>query len=164
MKSKLTLARKLSVVSLIFWVGGSSSFAHAEELGKVSYDFHWVTPNDKIAVEIVDDPEIKGISCYVSRPQAGGFEGTAGVADNQSDASISCVQVGPVNLSEANKLGGSERIFSERRSLVFKEMYVERFIDFKRQTVVYMVYTKRLTEGSPRSSISAVRIKPWSKQ
>jgi CreA protein len=163
MKSKLMLVRKLSLVSLIFWVAGSPSFAHAEELGKVSYDFHWVTPNDKIAVEIVDDPEIKGISCYVSRPQAGGFEGTVGVADNQSDASISCVQVGPVILSEANKLGASERIFSERRSLVFKEMYVERFIDFKRQTVVYMVYTKRVTEGSPRSSLSAVRIKPWSK-
>ncbi len=163
MKSRLMLARKLSVVSLVFWVGGLTSFVHAEELGKVSYDFHWVTPNDKIAVEIVDDPEIKGISCYVSRPQAGGFEGTVGVADNQSDASISCVQVGPVILSEANKLGVSERIFSERRSLVFKEMYVERFIDFKRQTLVYMVYTKRVAEGSPRSSLSAVRIKPWSK-
>jgi CreA protein len=163
MKSKLVSVRKILVVSLIFWLGGSPSFVHGEELGKVSYDFHWVTPNDKIAVEIVDDPEIKGISCYVSRPQAGGFEGSVGVADNQSDASISCVQVGPVNLSDANKLGASERIFSERRSLVFKEMYVERFIDFKRQTVVYMVYTKRITEGSPRSSLSAVRIKPWSR-
>ena len=49
----------------------------------------------------------------------------------------------------------------QSRSFFFKRMQIVRGCDTKRNTLVYMVYSDKLIEGSPKNSTSAVPIQPW---
>ena len=55
-------------------------------------------------------------------------------------------------------------MFRERRSLLFKKMRIVRGCDKKRNVLVYLVYSDKLIEGSPKNSISTVPIMPWGDQ
>ena len=57
-----------------------------------------------------------------------------------------------------------ERVFDERRSLIFKTLQVVRFFDRKRNVLVYVAYSDRFIEGSPKNSISSVPIMAWPEQ
>ncbi len=133
--------------------------ATAEEIGEVSTVFKWVGPNDKIVVEAFDDPKVEGVTCYLSRAKTGGVKGGMGLAEDRSDASIACRQVGAIVFKAELKEG--EEVFRERTSLVFKTMQVVRFFDRKRNTLVYLVYSDRVIEGSPQNSVTAIPILPW---
>lgn len=132
---------------------------HAQEIGSVDTAFQWLGPNHKIVIEAFDDPKVDGVTCYVSRSRTGGVKGGLGLAEDTSDASIACRQVGPIGVKE--KLKDGEEVFTERRSLLFKKMRVVRFLDQPRNTLVYLVYSDRLVEGSPKNSLSAVAMMPW---
>jgi len=132
--------------------------AGADEIGEVSTVFKFVGANDKIVIEAFDDPDISGATCYVSRAKTGGIKGTIGVAEDTSDASISCRQTGPIKLPErvvSGKDDGKE-VFKKSSSLLFKKMQVVRFFDKKRSTLVYLTYSDRIIEGSPKNSISTI--------
>ena len=131
----------------------------AEEIGSVDTVFKWLGPDNKIVIEAFDDPKVEGVTCYVSRSKTGGIKGGLGLAEDTSDASIACRQVGPITMKE--KLKDGEEVFSERRSLIFKKMQVVRFLDEARNTLVYIVYSDRVIEGSPKNSVTAVPIMPW---
>lgn len=131
----------------------------AQEIGSVDTSFQWLGPNHKIVIEAFDDPKIAGVTCYVSRSRTGGVKGGLGLAEDTSDASIACRQVGPITIKEKFKDG--EEVFTERRSLLFKKMRVVRFLDQPRNTLVYLVYSDKLVEGSPKNSLSAVPMMPW---
>lgn len=134
----------------------------AEEIGEVSTVFKWVGPNDKIVVEAFDDPEVEGVTCYLSRAKTGGVKGGLGLAEDRAEASIACRQVGPIRFT--GKLKDGEEVFKERTSLVFKTMQVVRFFDQKRNTLVYLVYSDRVIEGSPQNAVTAIPILPWAAQ
>ena len=140
-------------------LGALASAATADEIGSVDTTFQWLGPNHKIVIEAFDDPKIAGVTCYVSRSRTGGIKGGLGLAEDTSDASIACRQVGPITIREKFKDG--EEVFTERRSLLFKKMRVARFLDQPRNTLVYLVYSDKLIEGSPKNSITAVPIMPW---
>ncbi len=145
-----------------WWWGGLLSIAltaDAQEIGSVDTAFQWLGPNHKIVIEAFDDPKIDGVTCYVSRSRTGGVKGGLGLAEDTSDSSIACRQVGPIAIKEKFKDG--EAVFTESRSLLFKKLRVVRFLDQKRNTLVYLVYSDKLVEGSPKNSISAVPITPW---
>ena len=129
--------------------------------GEVSTRFRWVGPNDKIVVDGFDDPKVKGVACHLSRAQTGGIKGAMGVAEDSSDASIACRQIGPISL--VGELKDGEQVFDERRSLLFKELQVVRFFDRERNVLVYVAYSDRVIEGSPKNSISTVPVMPWPK-
>lgn len=133
--------------------------ASADEIGEVSTKFNLLTPNHKIVVEAFDDPKIEGVSCYLSRAKTGGFKGMIGVAEDTSDGSITCRQVGPIKVIE--ELEEGEEVFKQRTSLVFKSMQVVRFYDPKRSVFAYLVYSDKIIEGSPQNSISAVPVMAW---
>jgi CreA protein len=137
--------------------------ALADVIGSVDTEFKLIGPDNKIVVEAFDDPEVTGITCYISRAKTGGVSGAVGVAEDTSDASLSCHQTGPVNLDPKIKSGDrdGENVFKKRTSLVFKSMQVVRFYDKNRNTLVYLVYSDRVLEGSPKNSTSAVPILPW---
>lgn len=135
---------------------------YAQEIGSVDTAFQWVGPNHKIVIEAFDDPKIDGVTCYVSRSKTGGVKGGLGLAQDTSDASLACRQTGPINIKEKFKEG--EEVFTESRSLLFKKMRVVRFLDKPRNTLVYLVYTDKLVEGSPKNSLSAVAMMPWGTQ
>ena len=135
------------------------AWALAETIGEVSTKFHWISPDHKIVVEAFDDPKISGVSCYLSRAQTGGFKGALGIAEDTSDASITCRQTGPIIVED--ELEDGEEVFKRRTSLIFKSMQVVRFFDEHRQTFAYLVYSDRVIEGSPKNSLSAVPAMPW---
>ena len=127
--------------------------------GSVSTRFHLLGPNDKIVVDGFDDPKVEGVACHISRAQTGGLKGGLGVAEDTSDASIACRQVGPIKIN--GELKDGERVFDERRSLIFKTLQVVRFFDRQRNVLVYVAYSDRVIEGSPKNSISSVPIMSW---
>ena len=136
--------------------------AFAEELGAVSTVHKWLSPDDKIVIEAFDDPKVPGVACHLSRAKTGGFKGAIGVAEDTSDASIACRQVGPIDVNLAQlKKGDGDKVFSERTSLLFKTMQVVRFTDVKRSVIVYLVYSDKVVEGSPKNAISSVPVMPW---
>ncbi len=135
----------------------------AEEIGSVSTKFKILGANDKIVIEAFDDPDIPGATCYLSRAKTGGVSGVVGVAEDTSDASLACRQIGPIVLSEKIKSGkeNGEEVFKKSTSLLFKSLQVVRFYDAKRNVLVYLTYSDRIIEGSPKNSISVIPIKPW---
>ena len=153
--------QRVPLSGLFFGALGALALAssQAEEIGSVDTAFQWLGPNHKIVIEAFDDPKIDGVTCYVSRSQTGGIKGGLGLAEDTSDTSIACRQVGPINVKEKFKDG--EEAFTERRSLVFKKLRVVRFLDKSRNTLVYLVYSDKLVEGSPKNSVTAVPIMPW---
>jgi len=140
--------------------------ATAEEIGSVSTKFKLLGPNDKVVVEAFDDPDITGVACYLSRARTGGVTGAIGVAEDTSDASIACRQIGPITLPESVASGelDGEEVFQKRTSLVFKTLQVVRFYDPKRRVLIYLTYSDRLIEGSPKNAITVVPIQPWPEQ
>jgi CreA protein len=149
------------VVLLIFVLFGWWIFGRPERgtTGSVSTKFRLLGPNDKIVVDGFDDPKIEGVACHISRAQTGGLKGGLGVAEDTSDASIACRQVGPIKIITEFKDG--ERVFDERRSFLFKKLQVVRFFDRERNVLVYVAYSDRVIEGSPKNSISSVPIMNW---
>jgi CreA protein len=127
--------------------------------GQVSTRFRWIGPNDRIVVDAFDDPKVRGVACHISRAVTGGLKGEFGVAEDTSDASIACRQVGKIGIM--GELKDGESVFEERRSLIFKRLHVVRFFDKERNTLVYVSYSDRLIEGSPKNSISTVPIMGW---
>jgi CreA protein len=132
--------------------------ALADEVGSVGYRFKWVGPNDKIAIEAFDDPDVPGVTCYIARARTGGIKGALGLAEDPAQASISCRQTGTIDQSKLGKLRNGDEVFSERASLIFKTTQVVRFWDAKRRTLVYLSYTDRIIEGSPQNSVSVVPV------
>lgn len=133
--------------------------AAAAEVGCVSTVFKLIGPNDKICIDSFKDPKVDGVVCHVSRARTGGVSGAVGLAEDTSDASIACRQVGPITIK--GELDDGENVFKESRSWLFKKLQVVRFHDKPNNTLVYLTYSDKVIEGSPKNSISTVPIMPW---
>jgi len=132
-----------------------SGATQAEEIGSVSTNFR-VTGSDKVVIEAYDDPQVDGITCYVSRARTGGIKGSLGMAEDPPEASIACRQVGPITFKGPVK--AQEDVFSERMSILFKTLHVVRAVDRKRNTLVYLTYSDRIVSGSPQNAVTAVPV------
>jgi len=132
--------------------------ASAETIGAVGYKFKWIGPNDKIVVEAFDDPDVAGVACYLSRADIGGVSGAMGLAENPSDASIACRQIGPIDSAAIAGLKDKEEVFSQRTSIIFKSTQVVRMVDRKRNVLIYLTYSDKIIEGSPKNAISVVPV------
>lgn len=142
---------------------GLAAAASAEQIGSVATKFKWMGPNDKIVVEVFQDEQIPSVVCYLSRAKTGGVSGAVGVAEDTSDASLDCVQIGPIDLPDDIRSGkrNGDEVFKKRTSLLFKSLQVVRFYDAPRNALVYLSYSDRVIEGSPKNSVTAVAIQPW---
>jgi CreA protein len=126
---------------------------------KKSTVFKLLSPDDKLATYGIDDPVIEGVACHFTVPEKGGWSGALGLAEQVSDISLACRQVGPVKFRE--KFDQGAVVFRQSRSLFFKRMQIVRGCDAKRNVLIYMVYSDKLIEGSPKNSTSTVPIMPW---
>ncbi len=147
------------VLLIVFFAWWLISRPDRGTTGSVSTQFRWIGPNDKIVVDGFDDPKVRGVACHIARAQTGGVKGAFSVAEDASDASIACRQIGPITFLEELKDG--EPVFDEQRSLLFKSLQVVRFYDRKRNVLVYLSYSDRVLTGSPKNSISTVPVMPW---
>jgi CreA protein len=136
--------------------------AHAEDpdlIFRKSTVFKLLSPDDKLATYGIDDPAIEGVACHFTVPEKGGWSGALGLAEQVSDISLACRQIGPVKFRE--KFDQGAVVFRQSRSLFFKRMQIVRGCDAKRNVLIYMVYSDRLIDGSPKNSTSSVPIMPW---
>ena len=134
-----------------------TTVAAAEPIGEVDTVFKLIGPDHKIVVDAYDDPKVAGVTCYVSRAKTGGVSGALGLAEDKAEASIACRQVGPISFV-GKPLEQREEMFNERISLLFKHLRVVRMVDRKRNTLVYLTYSDRVVEGSPKNSVTAVPV------
>src|ERR1700675_734204 len=150
----------LLVLVLALWPGSRAFAADEPDLiFRRSTVFKLLTPNDKLATYGVDDPEVEGVACHFTVPEKGGFTGWLGLSEQVSDISLACRQIGPIHFKA--KLEQGDDMFRQRRSLFFKKMQIVRGCDAKRNVLVYMVYSDKLIDGSPKNSTSSVPIMPW---
>ncbi len=124
-----------------------------------STTFKLLTPNDKLSTYGLDDPQVEGVACYFTVSEKGGVAGALGLAEQTSDVSLACRQYGPIKIKEKFEQG--DVAFRERRSLFFKKMQIVRGCDPKRNVLIYMAYSDKLIDGSPKNSTSSVPIMPW---
>jgi CreA protein len=150
------LSHKLVILLVLVW----QSAIHAEEIGSVDTKFKLIGPDHKVVVDAFDDEKVDGVACHISRAVTGGLKGAVGLAEDTSDASIACRQVGPISFKDSLEEG--EQVFTERRSVLFKRLQVVRFCDETRNTLVYLAYSDKIVDGSPQNAISTVPITPWS--
>src|SRR6478752_7365235 len=151
------LALAFAVLSLA--AGPARAADEPDLIFRKSTVFHLASPNDKLASYGVDDPIVEGVACHFTAPEKGGWKGWLGLAEEVSDISLACRQVGPIKITAKFEQG--DDVFRRRRSLFFKKMQIVRGCDTKRNVLVYMVYSDRLIEGSPKNSTSTVPIMPW---
>lgn len=135
--------------------------AFAEQIGEVSTTYKFMGSNDKIVIETFEDPKIKGINCYLSRAKTGGVSGLLGLAEDRSEAAISCLKVTNKVLLPKSVLNGhdnGEDVFKKSTSIMFKSIQVVRFFDKQRGVLIYLTYSDKLIDGSPDNAISVVYI------
>jgi len=143
--------------------GPAPAFAEGPDLiFKKSTVFKLLTPDHKLATYGIDDPLVEGVACHYTVPEKGGVSGMLGVAEEVSDVSLACRQIGPVAFKQKFEQG--DDVFRQRRSILFKKMQIVRGCDVKRNVLVYLVYSDKLIEGSPKNSTSTVPIMPWGDQ
>jgi CreA protein len=135
----------------------TSITAHAEQIGEVNTAFRFLGKDDRIVIEAYDDPKVQGVTCFVSRARTGGVSGTLGLAEDKTEASIACRQVGDT-IAFREKLPVQEDVFSERMSILFKRLHIVRVVDTKRNSLVYLTYSDKIIEGSPKNSVTAVPV------
>lgn len=151
MKLKSIILSSLCAMSLTF----NCAYA-SEEIGSVDTAFKLLGSNHKIVMEVFDDPLVQGVSCYISRAKTGGIKGSFGLAEDTSDASVACRQVSNINFK--GPLPKQSEVFNQSSSILFKKIRIVRAVDAKRQTLIYLVYSDKLIEGSPKNSITAVPV------
>jgi CreA protein len=154
--------RRMACALLVFAAFACAPAQAADEpdlIFRRSTVFKWLSPNDKLATYGIDDPEVEGVACHFTVPERGGFKGWLGLAEEVSDISLACRQIGPIKFKA--KVEQGDDMFRRRRSMFFKKMQIVRGCDSKRNVLVYMVYSDRIIEGSPKNSTSSVPIMPW---
>ena len=126
------------------------------EIGSVDTAFQLIGPDHHIEVWAVPDPKIQGISCFYSRAKKWWIAWGLWLAEDTSDASVACRQTGPIVFKEAIKQ--QEEIRNESTSLLFKKIRIVRFYDSTSNSLIYLVYSDKLIDGSPKNSLSAVAL------
>lgn len=134
----------------------AAAAVRAESIGEVDTVFKLIGPDHKIVVDAYDDPKVPGITCYVSRAKTGGIKGAIGIAEDKAEASIACRQTGPISF--AAPLAMQEEVLTERQSILFKRLRVVRMVDRARNALVYLTYSDRVIEGSPKNSVTVVPV------
>jgi CreA protein len=150
--------RLLSIAALLLLA--TMGAARADDIGCISTTFNLLSPNDKVCVSDFEDPEVPGVVCHISQARKGGWGQPLGLNEDPSNFSVSCRQVGPIDV-DITKLKNKEEVFTQRTSIFFKATRIYRLIDKKHNTLVYLAVSSKLVEGSPANSVSAVPIMPW---
>lgn len=120
-------ARHIAAALAVWGVLVPAISARADEpdlIFRRSTVFKLLTPNDKLATYGIDDPEVEGVACHFTVPEKGGVKGWLGLAEEVSDISLACRQIGPIRFK--SKLSQGDDMFSQRRSLIFKKMQIVR--------------------------------------
>jgi CreA protein len=134
--------------------------AHATDLDCVSTTFNVLSPNDKVCVSVFDDAKVPGVVCHISQARKGGWGQPFGLNEDPSNFSVSCRQIGPIEV-DLSKLTDNEEVFSQKTSIFFKTTRIYRMVDKPHNTLIYLAVSTKIVNGSPANAISTVPIMPW---
>jgi len=139
----------LGLALLLTGCGGGS-----DEVGEFKND--WL--GNEIKVEALHDPSIPGIVCHFTHFDRGVWDrlGKGNWFEDPSNASIDCQRSGAIDLSQVEAGKSGEEVFSQRQSLFFKNVAVRRIVDTENRAVLYVVYSRKLVDGSAKMSLSTV--------
>lgn len=143
-------ASKTSSLLLATLMGSALLSGCSDDVGKVSLGLF--TTKDVI-IDAKHDPKIPGVTCHISR-----IEANLDLAD-PSDMSISCRQTGSIShaeLADIDKSKNGEVVFKESLSILFKSLKVRRIYDAENQTLLYLSYSTKETNGSHKHALSTV--------
>jgi CreA protein len=124
------------------------------EIAEINND--WT--GNEIKIEAFEDEDIKGVTCHMAHFDRGVLDRlTKGDwFENPSNGSISCGITGPVVIGKISKRKGGEEVFRQRQSLIFKKLAVRRVYDAENETLIYLVYSRKIVDGSAKMSIATV--------
>lgn len=106
-----------------------------------------------IKLNTLVDPLVPGVTCHVAS-----IEANLSLSD-PSDSSISCRQTGeitPAMIAQIDKSKSGDVVFKKSKSIFFKTMKIRRIYDPTNQTLLYISYTTKETNGSFKHSLSSV--------
>lgn len=158
---------RMALVAMMLVVLAPAALAgEGEPLHSVVTEANMIGSDSTLGIYSATDPKVDGVACHYTIPKKGGLSndlsGMIGANVEVSDISIACRQVGPVNFQETFEQG--ENMLEVDRGgwfLSAKEMRIVRVCDPEFNTLVYMVYSTKLIDGSPKNSTSTVPIMPW---
>jgi CreA protein len=130
--------------------------AAAEEVGRFTNDWS----GNEIVVEAIEDPNVQGVTCHITHFERGLIDRLrkGNWFEDPSNASIACRQTGPLVIGDIELDEAGEEVFNERKSLVFKNLAVRRIYDEAHQTLVYVIYSREVVEGSAKMNVSTVAL------
>lgn len=146
---------KAACLSLALLALSGQAHADGTKIGSVDTTFKLIGANHSIHIERFEDPDVQGASCYISYAKKGGISGSLGLAEDTSDASVACRQTGEIQFNPQD-IDPQEQVFSQRRSILFKNLRIVRLHDSEKKTFVYLSYSDKLIDGSPKNAISAI--------
>jgi CreA protein len=128
--------------------------ASAEVVGEVGVD--WI--GNDIIVEALADPEVKGVTCHVTYFERGVIDRlkNGNWFEDPSNNSIACRQTGPIEVGNIELSKEGDEVFREGMSLIFKQLVVNRIYDRKNDTLIYLVHTRQVSDGSAKMAISSI--------
>lgn len=95
----------LFLLLLVLPAASASAADEPDLIFRRSTVFKLMSPNDKLATYGLDDPEVEGVACHFTVPEKGGFKGWLGLAEEVSDVSLACRQVGPIKFKDKMEQG-----------------------------------------------------------
>ena len=113
---------------------------------------------NEIKIESFEDEKISGVTCHMAHFDRGVLDRlTKGDwFENPSNGSISCAVTGPVNIGKISLKKRGEEVFRQRQSIIFKKLSVRRVYDEDADTLIYLVYSRKIVDGSAKMSIATV--------
>ena len=113
---------------------------------------------NEIKIESFEDEDIQGVTCHMAHFDRGVIDrlSKGDWFENPSNGSISCGITGPVIIGKINMKKGGEEVFKQRQSIVFKKLAVRRVYDAENETLIYLVYSKKIVDGSAKMSLATV--------
>ncbi|MCO5730283.1 CreA family protein [Rhizobium sp. SSA_523] len=144
----------LMTAALLSLVPFSLPAAHAEEVGKVGVD--WM--GNDIVVDALTDPKVKGVTCHVTYFDRGMLDRlkNGNWFEDPSNNSIACRQTGPIEIGDIDLSKEGEEVFKQGMSLIWKQLVVNRIYDKPNNTLIYLVHSRQLVDGSAKMAISTV--------
>lgn len=148
------MTRTATFISSIILACSTALAATAEEVGSVDVD--WL--GNDIIIEAFADPKVAGVTCHVAYFERGLIDRlqNGNWFEDPSNSSIACRQTGPISIGDIDRSSEGENVFSERRSIIWKNLKVTRIFDQDNDTLIYIAHATEVQNGSAKMSLSTV--------
>ena len=146
------MAQFAAAIAAAVDLGGPT--ARAETVGQVGVD--WM--GNDIMIDAVTDPKVKGVTCHVTyfdRSVVDRLKNGKWFED-PSNNSIACRQTGPIEIGDIDLGKGGEEVFKSGLSLIWKKLVVNRIYDKQNDTLIYLIHSRQIIDGSAKMAISTV--------